>query len=381
MGIRNMGIVVYCTMVAVAILYEHQALLPLLAEQWQRSAAEVSLLTTVTMAPLAIAPLLYGYVLEHLSAKRLLIAGLSVLTIVQFILAQGADYYLFLFLRAIEGLMLPAILTALMTYSSSAGGQEKARRNITIYIAATIIGGFSGRLLSGVIADWFNWQMAFWLWSILAAIALLSTHWLASDPRTDLGRVNFSEIRRLLQKPIYREGFISAFLLFFIFAAMMNFLPFHMQEIKPSISQSAIAMVYMGYLIGVVAALSSLHLIHLFGSEKRTLIAGCIIYLAGTLLFILPSLPVIYLAMFVFAGGMFVLHSVLSAYLNHLESKRKGLINGLYVSSYYLGGACGSFLPGLVYQQYGWQAFMFTLLALLVLLGGIITILPDTQYE
>jgi len=65
---------------------------------------------------------------------------------------------------------------------------------------------------------------------------------------------------------------------------------------------------------------------------------------------------------------MFTLHSVLSAFLNHLETERKGLINGLYVSAYYSGGALGSYFPGFIYQGVGWPAFIAFLLLLLVVL-------------
>jgi YNFM family putative membrane transporter len=78
--------------------------------------------------------------------------------------------------------------------------------------------------------------------------------------------------------------------------------------------------------------------------------------------------------MLFFAAGMFTLHSVLSAFLNHLETTRKGLINGLYVSAYYSGGAVGSWLPGHLLQASGWTAFVGLLTALLlgVLLLGIL---------
>ena len=39
-------------------------LLPLLAEQWGRPIGDAALLTTATMVPLALGPLLYGYVLD-----------------------------------------------------------------------------------------------------------------------------------------------------------------------------------------------------------------------------------------------------------------------------------------------------------------------------
>ncbi len=126
---RNQVIVVYCTVVAFSILYQHQTLLPLLAEQWDRPLSDVALITTVTMLPLALAPLLYGYFLERLSSKLVLISGFILLLITQIALSSGPDYAVFLVLRGIEGLLLPAIFTALMTFTSSIGGQQKDRRN------------------------------------------------------------------------------------------------------------------------------------------------------------------------------------------------------------------------------------------------------------
>ena len=368
MGTRNLAIVVYCTVIGFAVLYATQPLLPLLAEQWGRPIGDTALLTTATMIPLALGPLLYGYVLEHVSTKHMLTASFGVLTLAQFALGLGPDYPMFLVLRTVQGLMLPAIFTALMTYSSAAGGQHNTRRNITVYIAATIVGGYSGRALSGVLTDLHSWQGAFLFWAFAALLATWLTTRLASDPRLRLGKVRLAEIRALARRPIYAEGLSSAFLLFFVFAAMLNFLPFHMRDNDPAISQSAIALVYTGYLVGVVISLASLRLIRLFGGERRTLVAGSLVYLCGTAAFALPGNHLAYLSMLVFAAGMFTLHSVLSAFLNHLETERKGLLNGLYVSAYYAGGALGSYFPGFLYQKVGWSAFVLFLLLLLAAL-------------
>ena len=368
MGSRNLSIVIYCTVIGFAVLYATQPLLPLFAQEWGRSIDDIALLTTATMIPLALGPLLYGYVLEHVSTKHLLTAAFSVLTLAQFALVTGPDYPLFLALRTLQGLMLPAIFTALMTYSSAAGGQHKTRKNITIYIAATILGGYCGRVISGLLTDLFDWQSAFLFWAIAASLATWATTRLASDPRLRLGKVKLAEIRALARRPVYAEGLASAFLLFFVFAAMLNFLPFHMRDNDPGISQSEIALVYTGYLVGIAISLASLRLIQLFGGERRTLVVGSLVYLAGTAAFALPGNHLAYLSMLVFAAGMFTLHSVLSAFLNHLETERKGLINGLYVSFYYTGGALGSYLPGFLYQAHGWSLFVLFLLALLMLL-------------
>ncbi|MBL7000588.1 MAG: MFS transporter [Gammaproteobacteria bacterium] len=373
---RNQFIISYCTIVAFAILYEHQPLLPLLAQQWGISLSDAALLTTVTMLPLAIAPLIYGYILEQFSARHMLMGGFTLLLLSQAILSTAPDYPIFLVLRAIEGLVLPAIFTSLMTYTSASGGQQHARRNIGVYIAATIVGGYCGRTLTGFVTSLYDWQTAFWMWSFLALVAVLALFRLDSDPRSNLVKPSFAEIKLLMKKPVNREGLLAAFLLFFVFAAMLNFLPFRMLELDPEITTLAISMVYTGYLIGIVISLSASRVIAWFGSERKTLLVAGVVYVAGTWLFMSDSILLLYPAMFIFASGMFTLHSVLSGYLNHLEPARKGMINGLYVSAYYSGGALGSFLPGLVYQSVGWTGFSLVLMALLLVLGAVLWSMP-----
>ena len=374
---RNQLIIVYCTIVAFAILYEHQPLLPLLADQWNRSISDAALVTTVTMLPLAIAPLIYGYILENFSARHMLITGFTLLLVSQAILSTGPDYPIFLLLRAIEGLVLPAIFTSLMTYTSAMGGQHSARRNISFYIAATIVGGYCGRTVTGIVTSLYSWQTAFWMWSVLALVGVLSLFKLESDPRSSLVKVSYREIKYLINKPVNREGLLAAFLLFFVFAAMLNFLPFRMRDISPGITTAAISMVYTGYLVGIMVSLFSTRLVIYLGSERKTLLIGTGVYLLGNLIFLSSSIPYLYLAMFVFAAGMFTLHSVLSGYLNHIESSRKGMINGLYVSAYYSGGALGSFIPGLVYQSAGWTGFCLFLIILVAVLMLLIYSMPD----
>ncbi len=377
--IRNQLIVSYCTIIAFAILYEHQPLLPLFAKQWDRSISETAFITTVTVTPLAFAPLIYGYILEQFSSRNLLLAGFAVLLISQSLLATAPSYSIFLVLRAIEGLVLPAILTSLMTYMSSTGGVSNARKYISFYIASTIVGGYSGRIVTGLVTDWSDWQTAFWLWSVLTLIAVIFLFKLDADPRRDLQQISFTEIRKLLKRPINKIGLTGAFLIMFVFSGTLNFLPFRLTEINPGISAASISLVYSGYLIGIVVSLLSGRIISVFGSERDLLFFGASVFLIGNLLFLSTSTAVIFYSMFVFAAGMFILHSVFSGYLNHLEHSRKGMINGLYVSSYYTGAALGSFLPGLLYQSTGWLAFCLLTSSLIILLLVLTRLLPVSK--
>jgi YNFM family putative membrane transporter len=64
--------------------------------------------------------------------------------------------------------------------------------------------------------------------------------------------------------------------------------------------------------------------------------------------------------------GFFLVHTVLSGYVNKHAREKASSVNGLYVSIYYAGGAIGSYVPGLVYETVGWTAFLGTLSAVSV---------------
>ena len=92
-------------------------------------------------------------------------------------------------------------------------------------------------MFSGLLTDLFDWRAAFLFWACAALLATWLTTRLASTQGCALDRPRLVEIRNLARRPVYAEGLASAFLLFFVFAAMLNFLPFHMRDNDPSISE------------------------------------------------------------------------------------------------------------------------------------------------
>jgi YNFM family putative membrane transporter len=206
---------------------------------------------------------------------------------------------------------------------------------------------------------------------------VLSLNRLDTDPRGALMKITPREVRRLVAKPVNRVGLSAAFLLFFVSSAMMNFLPFRIFELRPDITTGAMSLVYTGYLVGALISVLSTRIVVWIGNERRTLLLAAATYFCGVLLFLPQHIGLLYFSMFILMAGMFTVHSVLSGYLNHLENERKGMINGLYVSSYYSGGVLGSFLPGLLYQEAGWTAFCMLMLTMILLLAAMVFRMPD----
>lgn len=258
--------------------------------------------------------------------------------------------------------MIPAILTAMMTYVSSESATGEIRRTMGIYIASTIIGGLLGRTMSGSIATLFGWHYSFYILggSLLIGFLLLG---FLSPGQAPEGTRPPGQVLELLREKNPRRIYITVFCLFFVFAAVMNYLPFRATELDSSASEMRIGFMYSGYLLGIVTALNAVRLSKYFGTCRIMILglSGLILALTGMLI---PGTTPLFLFMFPFCGSMFLVHSVASGYLNSLGLKNKGMVNGLYVAFYYGGGMLGSSLPGPVYLHFGWPAFILFLVIL-----------------
>lgn len=349
-----------------ATLYAPQPLLPVLAIDLGVTRSAAALLVSITLMPLAVAPIVYGLILQSVSAKRMLVVALAGLSVTSVMLAQVQGYGLFLVLRGVQGLILPAMMTALMTYVSATVKPEHMARAMAAYVATTVAGGFLGRTFSGQVSEWLGWPGMFETLAVLLAITGLAMTRLQGEPRAGFGRVRLRVLGPLLATPGLVHAYLTIFCAFFVFASLLNFLPFHLTTLDDTMGPGRISLMYAGYLMGIVVALASGPMTRVAGSQGRLVIWGLWLYLGATLLFLIPSVPGLFLAMFVFCAGMFTVHGVLPGLVNRLAPEHKGVVNGLYLCAYYLGGALGAWLPGYLLALGGWLPFVLSLAGVLV---------------
>lgn len=361
---RGRGVpgILLATVLTLSALYAPQPLLPVLAKQFSVSREQAALLTTIVFVPLSCAPLVYGYLLEAVSAKRILRIALFLLGISSLLLGLVDSYGWMLAGRLAQGLLIPALLTALMTYSSQNAARGDVQRVMAWYIGATIVGGFSGRALSGLIASLFDWRGSFLLLGLSLLGVWLGLAELPESGQLQVQRPRLGIIREILARPVYRQCYLMVFCFFLVFAAVMNFLPFRLTELSAAADELRIGLAYSGYLMGALASLNAVTIQRWCGGVERTMVVGLVLYLLATALLGVPSVVLLLVTLFLFCGALFLTHATATGLVNRLADEHKGLVNGLYVSFYYGGGALGSFLPGYVYRGFGWGGFVVLLL-------------------
>jgi len=260
--------------------------------------------------------------------------------------------------------MLPVIFTAAVTYCSGAGESASRQSRIAVYITATIIGGFSGRLIGGFMGDIFSWQAPFILFGVMSCVCAFAIWYLAEPIAFDEKPLKMKAVIKMIQQPDIRLGLCFVFITFFTFSAALNVIPFRLVELEPGISSAKISLVYIGYSVGIFIPILVRWIVDHIGGEIPTMKLGLGLLMVGLFGLFIPSANLMLLVFLILSMGMFTIHATASGLLNKLHANNASLINGAYISNYYSAAAVGSVLPVWVVYQFGWTVFVATQLCI-----------------
>ena len=342
-------------------LYAVQPIQPLFEKEFDLSRFEAVIFTTAIMLPLGFAPIFYGYILETFSSKRFLKNAVLLLGLLELLFAYTDTYFFLLSIRGLQGLLIPAVLTSLMSYISFITPKDKVQQAIGYYIGATIFGGFIGRLLSGFLSDLFGWRLFFILLGIVLLGMFFCLEYLSEEVKVDFVKPKFSQIMDILRNKTFFNIYMMMFFIFFVFQALLNFLPFQLKTFSNTMGFGKVGLMYAGYIIGFIISIRILWLIRFFKSEVKTIIIGILTYTIGLQIFHVSDYMVMFGGMFVFCAGFFIIHSVASGLISKLAHEKRAISNGLYLSFYYAGGTLGTFAPGVFFEYLGWNVFILLL--------------------
>ena len=246
-------IIIYTITVLLSVMYATQPIQPLLAKEFDISVVKASSFTAVIMLFLAISPIIYGYILESVKTKTVLTVASITLFVTNLALSFSNSYEIFLTIRTIEAMIVPAILTACMTIL--ANDKENTKVNMSIYVAATVFGGLVGRVFSGFIATEFGWRTVFFSLSLALLFGLLLIRKLSFEGDTQLAKPKLADIANILKDKRFVVIYSLMFVIFFIFGGILNILPFRIKEQVPNITETQIGLLYLGYGVGIVVSL------------------------------------------------------------------------------------------------------------------------------
>src|SRR5579863_9687964 len=118
---------------------------------------------TVSAATLgvAISAPIFGALTERLPRKKVIVASLIGISVPTLLAATSTSLAQLVFWRFLQGITVPGVIAVLVTYIGEGWPPEQVALIMSFYVSGTALGGFIGRISSGVLADLFNWRVSF----------------------------------------------------------------------------------------------------------------------------------------------------------------------------------------------------------------------------
>jgi YNFM family putative membrane transporter len=371
---RRLGAAMWCAGLATFVLvYCVQALLPTLAAEFGVSASAASLALSATTGTLALAIVPLSAVAESWGRTRVMTVALAASAVLGVLAPLAPTFGTLVAVRALQGVALAALPALAMAHVTREVAPRWLGGAVGLLIAGNTVGGLSGRLVAGVVADIAGWRVALAViggLSLLCTVAfrLLLPPALAPAPaRVRLGELH-GPLRAQLSDPGLRCLFGIAFLLMGAFVTVYNYLGFRLLAPPFELPAALVGLVFLGYLAGTWASTGAGRLGDRWG-RRRVLWAAVVLAITGAWVTLPDQLPAVLAGLLVVTVGFFAAHSVASSWVGRraslLPAGSPAVAASLYLFAYYLGSSIGGAAGGLAYDAGGWLAVVIYVTALL----------------
>jgi YNFM family putative membrane transporter len=342
------------------LLYAPQPLLPMLAHDFSVSPASSSLSLAVGTTTLALALLPAGWLSDAWGRTRVMRLALLASAALGLLAAAAPGFEALLVLRALQGIALAGVPAVGMAYLTEEIDGSSLGSAIGLYIGGNALGGMSGRLLGGALAEHGDWRTA------LAGVGVVSlacalAFWRLAPPSRHQRRSRFAPAAALASVNVHLRDRgqlrldAMAALLMGTFMAVYNGLGFRLADAPYRLSATAIAAIFLVYPIGSVASGVAGRLADAVG-RRRVLPAGVLVALAGVAVAALDPLPLVVLGVALLTIGFFAAHSVASSWVGRRAHVAPAQASALYLLAYYAGSSLVGPLGGLAWSAGRWAA-------------------------
>jgi predicted MFS family arabinose efflux permease len=264
--------------------------------------------------------------------------------------------------RFLQGVAVPGIYAVAVAFLAAEWPAHRLGRAMAALLTGNVLGGFSGRFLSGIFADHLGgWRVSFVLLGVLlAAAAVTAVRLLPPDGSARPGarvvpleRVRLGDVAG---EPRLLATYAVGFMVLFTQVATFTYVTFHLSAPPFSLGTAALSYLFTVYLIGAAVTPFAGRWIDAVGSRQAisVVLAAAMV---GAALTLAPSLPLVVAGLTLVSTAVFISQAASTTYLRVAAPPRaRSTASGIYVSLYYVGGSMGGLVPALAWRAGGWPA-------------------------
>ncbi|MER5179448.1 MFS transporter [Streptomyces sp. NPDC002896] len=375
-GYRRMSLALFLAGVATfALLYSTQALLPLISDDFGASASTASWTVSAATGGLALCVLPMSALSERFGRRTMMTASLMVAVVVALLVPFAPSVGALIALRAVQGAALAGLPASATAYLAEEVRPKALVTAIGLFVAGNSVGGMSGRVITGWVAQEWGWRVAVGAIGLIAVVCAALFRVLLPAPRhftpgtlnpKALGRT----VRGHLSDPLLRRLYAIGGLFMTVFGGVYTVIGYRLTDAPFSLPQGIIGSIFLVYLVGTLSASAAGELVARLGRRGALYLAGGTTT-AGLLLSLADALPLVLLGLVLITAGFFAGHAVASSAVSHTATRGRAQASALYQSSYYVGSSAGSTLGAVAFHAGGWSG---TVALGLLAVAGVVTI-------
>ncbi len=342
----------------VANLYYNQPLLSMIAKELGESEAATSKVAMITQLGYATGLLLIVPMGDMFRRKRIILVDFICMLASLLAFAVSQSLTMMVVSSFFIGLtsVIPQIFIPIAAQLSPPG---RTAKNVSMIVSGILIGILASRVFSGVLAEYLGWRMVFFIAiGILFVLALFIAVFLPAMEATFEG--TYKQLMRSILYyirllPDLRMASVRGALVFASFSMFWTTLVFRLEQ-PPFYAGSDVAgLLGLVGITGAVAATITGSLTNKVG-QHIIITAGACIMLLAWLAFGIGGASYIGLI-----AGIVLLDMGIQAinisnqsliFASHKEATNR--INTAYMVAYFVGGALGTWIGGLVWGWFGW---------------------------
>src|SRR5262245_8093480 len=162
--------------------YATQPLLPLLARTFDASTFQVGLTITAPTVAVALAAPVVGRLADRFGLRRTIVTAAIALTVATALAATSTSLAQLIVWRFLQGIVTPGIFASAIAYVHEVWPPSRSGRGTAAYMSGTVIGGFVGRAVAGIVAADSTWHMSLVALAIIkGAVAISLLLWVPDE--------------------------------------------------------------------------------------------------------------------------------------------------------------------------------------------------------
>ena len=349
--------------IAVANIYYIQPLLDKIADYYHITQASAGLLATLTQTGYALGLFLILPLADLMERKKLILTMIFLSVISLFIMYISNNFIITAISCLAIGItsVIPQLLLPLCAKLSN---DTERGKNIGHIMSGLLIGVLLSRVISGMIGKYFDWRTMYLIavFFMIVLFFVLKSMLPICEANMNINMTYISSLKSMAalphKFPVIKEAAINGAMILGAFSALWTTLTFHLQSSAFNFDTNIVGM--FG-LLGVSGAM----LAPLAGKisdnkgAKFTVGINIGIIFVSYLCFIAFGFQVwgLILGVILLDMGVNSCNVANQTRIQSLSEEARNRITSVYMVSLFSGGAVGSYLGALMYNNFGWYGF------------------------